>query len=720
MSAPDPKLLAPHVAAGHDLFPVIRRGKSPRDDGWRTKDYSAEDPRVWMERGLNVAVRLREDDLVIDFDRKRFTEARPEPVKAFCREFGIPLEDCFVVETGGGGFHVYLKKPASLAVRGKIDGWPEIDVRSHGHLVVASGSLHESGNLYRAQPSWEFVAPPAPRRLLDALSKQAKEKRHAEPAGSLSCEQLEEMLDALDPEDYGEGHYEKWLALAMSCHHATGGEGFEVFADWCSRDPNPRYSDGRESVRQHWDSFESRPGGITVETLYKAVSAAGRNDLVEKAKRRPPEEEFAAVTPSEVEHLPTPKRGAMDDWVWVASATCFVRLSDGTKFTDKQWKSMHAHLKPDGDILSAVWRGATPVRRFESLVYLPGAPTFPDGERGKRYNAWRPSKIVEKEGDASWFFEHMEYLVPDERERGFVLDYLAAIVQRPADKAQFALLIRGDQGTGKSAVGELMRRIVGEHNVVKPNNDEIVNRFNSWQIEGHLAVVEELMTLGKIEAANRLKPIITEPLLRVEMKGAAPFSTPNHLNLLCFTNHRDALRVEDGDRRWLVVFSPAKPRGADYYTRLFERIASDEGASAVKHVLATRRIALDTKGRAPETLAKDEMRALSRNEAEAHLQELFEQKAAPFDHDLVRLEDVVAAVPDSIQRRQKNVGALASKFLQDGLGAVKHSRYTKAGDGRPKYQLYSLRKHDEWAALGASKRIDAYVEHKSRLFDPVE
>lgn len=718
---PNADLLTAHLVSGHELIPLHkpgRLGKQPRDPGWPTADYSGADPRAWMAAGLNVGVRLSDEDVVMDFDEKNFTADRPQPVEDFCREFGISLSDCLAVRSGSG-WHLYFKKPASLAVKSKLDGWPEIEVWTRGHQMVASGSLHQSGRLYRATPNWldEFpAAPAAPQRLLDALTKQAKEKVRT-ASGEVSPELLEEMLGCLDPADYRD--YDPWIALAMSCHHATAGNGRDEFISWCVAD-DP-YRDHAERIATHWDSFDEETEGVTANTLYKAVSAAGRNDLVEKAKRRSAEEDFADAPPIELSQLDVrPTTGGLRDWVWVASATCFVRLSDGTKFTDKQWKSMHAHLKPDGDIVNAVFRGATPVRRFEQFVYLPGAPTFPDGERGKRYNAWRPSNVVAKEGDASWFVEHMEYLIPDERERGFVLDYLASIVQRPADKAQFALLIRGDQGTGKSAVGELMRRIVGEHNVVKPNNDEIVNRFNTWQIEGHLAVVEELMTLGKMEAANRLKPIITEPLLRVEMKGMAPFSTPNHLNLLCFTNHRDALRVEDGDRRWLVVFSPAKPRGAGYYRRLFERIASDEGAAAVKHMLATRRVELDTKGRAPETLAKDEMRALSRNEAEAHLQELFEQKAAPFDHDLVRLEEVVEALPESIRRRQKNIGAIASKFLQDSLGAVKQGRYTKAGGGRPKYQLYSLRNHDEWEALGASKRIDAYVEHKSRLFDPVE
>jgi hypothetical protein len=718
MSAPDPKLLEAHIEAGHDLIPLKRGTKEARDPGWPSKDYSDEDPRAWIAAGLNVGVRLREGELVVDFDPRH--SKRENAVSDFCREFGVDKDECLVVETGGGGLHIYMKKPGDLVVSQKLADWPEFDFKKNVGYVVAAGSLHPNGSLYRAVPNWlgEFEMPMAPRKLLDAISKQVKTIRKV-TSGEVSCELLEEMLDCLDPTDYGKGNREKWLKLGMACHHATSGEGRQVFVEWSARDGD--FADDAEQVHKAWDSFDAeRQGGVTADTLYKAVSAAGRNDLVERAKRRPAEEEFAdePFVHDDARLEARPRPNGLRDWVWVAEASRFVRLSDGFKFTDKQWKSMFAHLKRDGDILNAVWKGDVKVRKFESLVYVPGETTFPDGDGG-RYNAWRPSKIAPRAGDVSWFVEHMEYLIPNERERELVLDYLASIVQRPADKAQFALLIRGDQGTGKSAVGELMRRIVGEHNVVKPNNDEIANRFNSWQIEGHLAIVEELMTLGRTEVANRLKPIITEPLLRVEMKCATPFSAPNHLNLICFTNHRDALKIEDGDRRWMIVFSPAKPQRPDYYRRLFQRIASDDGAAAVAHLLATRPVALDTKGRAPETRAKDEMRRLSRNEAEAHLLELFDQGAAPFDRDLVRLEDVVEAVPQAMQRRQRNLSAVVAKLLEESIGAVKHSRNTK-DDGRPKYRLYSVRNHDAWTERGPSGRIDTYLEQAKALFDPVD
>lgn len=182
----------------------------------------------------------------------------------------------------------------------------------------------------------------------------------------------------------------------------------------------------------------------------------------------------------------------------------------------------------------------------------------------------------------------------------------------------------------------------GSSNVVEPSNEEVIGRFTAWQERAQLAIVEELFTGARSEVVNRLKTVITEPVLRIEEKHRTAYAIPNFLNLLCFTNHRDAVALENGDRRWLVVFSPARPLEDSYYEGLFTNIYSDEAAAAVKHFLLTHTVSMNPKGRAPDTVAKTDMRRLSMSEVEANLLDLFDEGAPPFDFDLLRLEDLMA------------------------------------------------------------------------------
>ncbi len=96
---------------------------------------------------------------------------------------------------------------------------------------------------------------------------------------------------------------------------------------------------------------------------------------------------------------------------------------------------------------------------------------------------------------------------------------------------------------------------------------------------------------------------------------------------------------------------------------------------------------------------------------EPYLLDLFEGSEAPFDFDLVRVDDLVQAVPAKLSGKSSSLRSRLSKFLKEELGAVAHTRHTKQHASRPPWQLWSLRNHDVWDSIGASGRIDAYVAH---------
>ncbi|MEJ1161165.1 DUF5906 domain-containing protein [Prosthecomicrobium sp. N25] len=700
----DPDALNAHASAGHDLIPLD--GKRPVERGWRrAAPLSLARAKSRLKASANVGVRLRDTDLVVDVD-PRHCVTGDDPFARLKKDFRLP--DAPFVRTGGGGWHHYYRKPADVAVVDGLDGYAGVEFKSLGRQVVAAGSIHpDTGRPYGLDGDPLALslseAPEATTALLDAIRKAPRPS--TVDAAEIAPELLADWLALVTVEDYREEL--KWRELMMACHAATGGNGVEEFVAWSTSDP--AYADHGEKIRTRWNSLETKPGAITARTLIAALPKERRQEATEALGRSAPEEDF----PADIEAEP-PKRRSMavwNDWVWVVEPYQFVRRSDTRKYRTEQWKSVFANLKPDGDVLGAIWKGNLPMRKFEALVYLPEADEFPDGEDGGRYNIWRKSGVEAVPGDVSVFLDHMAYLFPDESERAHVLDYLALLVQRPADKIHFALLVRGTQGTGKSWIGNLMERIVGSRNTVRPSNDEVTSRWTAWMEGAQLAVIEELMTLGRREVANRLKPAITDPTLRIEEKNCSIYSIPNCLNFLCFTNHEDALPIEHGDRRWLVVFSPAAKRDEDYYRRLFGYLAGG-GAAHVKHWLAERRVALNPLGVAPATVGKEAMRRLGMGDAEAFLLDLFEAGEPPFDFDLVRVDDVVDAVPPALRGRS-NLRARATKVLKGEIGAVEHTRYTKGDGSRPAFHLWSVRDHGRWRDLGAAGRIDAFTAFRT-------
>lgn len=702
--------------AGYELIPLRRSGKEPRDSGWTERAYVAgeviADARA---SGANIGVRLRSTDLVIDVDPRNGGD---KSLTRLAADVGLDMNGSPHVKTGGGGDHFYLRKPADLATKGKLPQYPGIDFKSRGGQVVAPGSVHPStGRAYEAE--FFLVGPhetpnaPAPLlRLLEVTWQQGGEER-AERWGEISPEQLAAALESIPPEDFGEGTHDEWFQLMCACHHATAGTGCEEFIAWSTQAAG--YEDCESEIRTRWESLgNSARGGrpTTIRHLHQVLGRYGKG-----VPPPPAEEDFEAAPFKSDELLPAELSRLSKEWVWVADAMVFIRKRDLKRFAQDQWRTLHAHFSEE-PILRLVWNNADFIEKFESLTYRPNAPEVIGSGRGKVFNIWRPSGLQPQPGDATWFLEHMQYLIPEQREREAVLDYLAHLVQHPDVKIHFALLIRGEQGTGKSAIGELMLRIIGKGNVRKPSNDEVIGRWTSWQEGAQLAILEELMTVGRLDVVNRLKPLITEPTLRIEEKYQSTYSIDNYLNLLCFTNHKDAVKIERGDRRWFIVFSPAKPRDRDYYASLFRQISGD-GAAHVLHWLMARELGnFDAKGHAPATSAKEQMRELTVSEAEAMLIELYRDEAPPFEFDLLSLEDLVDALPQRVQRSTKNLGALCRKFLEDVVGAVQHKRNTNTrgtAGAVAKQRLWSIRNHGKWDAEGPTARANAHAHYLREL-----
>lgn len=654
-----PDALVPFEGAGYELIQLHapddldrhgrKIGKAPLK-GWRSADpMSVYEARKHMSEGrCNVGVRLRPCDLVVDVDPRNFHDG-DDPVARLQKDLKFRLDDYPQVVTGGGGFHFYMRRPEDADLSESVKEYPGIEFKSYGRQVVAPGSIHpDTGQPYR----WDVLSEPlatvgdAPKSLIAVLLKP--ELGASADGGELEPEQLAAMLNGLDPTCFRD--QSAWLELMMACHHATAGAGREEFVLWSASDPH--YSDDSEVVRKRWDSLNVNRGGrvVTVRTLYMALHKAGREDLIPRTSAQ---DDFPDdLPPDQTESVPL-RKGIADEWVYVIDAEAFVRRSDGKKWSREQWKAAFAH-RFDGPIVEAVFRGKLRVRKFESIVYLPGKSEFPDGENGRRYNIWRDSGVEAKPGNVAVFLDHMANVVPDETERGYVLDYLAMLVQSPGQKVHYALLIRGGQGTGKSWIGRMMTAIIGAPNVVFPSNDEVLSQWTVWTEGSCLAVIEELMARGRLDMANRLKPIITEPTLRIEEKKRSIYTIPNHLNLIAFTNHEDALPIENGDRRWLVISSDMRPMDEGYYDRLFAFLNGD-GPATVKHYLMQRKVALNPKGMAPTTRGKQEMRRRSLSEAEQYLSELLEGREGPFAFDLVRLDELFACVPTDLTRHTRNV-----------------------------------------------------------------
>ena len=111
--------IQPLIDAGYELIPLRYPGskdaegkdvsKAPLHKDWRVRKYTVEEITDHYMKGGNIGVRLSKDDFVLDIDPRNFKSE--DELQQFCEEFAFYMGLYPCVLTGGGGFHVYMKKP---------------------------------------------------------------------------------------------------------------------------------------------------------------------------------------------------------------------------------------------------------------------------------------------------------------------------------------------------------------------------------------------------------------------------------------------------------------------------------------------------------------------------------------------------------------------------------------------------------------------------------
>ncbi len=283
--ATDPKraALAPLIDAGFDLIPLNGVSKEPLNKDWTNRKYNPERVAARSAKtGGNVGVRLRADQLVIDVDPRNGGDQGFEDL---CFDLGLDTSEWPHVITGSGGSHYYLAKNATVTVRNGLANYPGVEFKSQGRQVVAPGSIHPDARkpyLHDELSPGFADAPLAPNELIELIAKPERVETHG--GGEHTAEEVGKMLDLLDPESFRD--HDKWLNLAMACHHASGGEAREEFLDWSARDPN--FADDREQGDhgRHALQVLGRGGSRGVDPAHAAGRRLRRRKVRDSAGRR--------------------------------------------------------------------------------------------------------------------------------------------------------------------------------------------------------------------------------------------------------------------------------------------------------------------------------------------------------------------------------------------------------------------------------------------------
>ena len=187
------------------------------------------------------------------------------------------------------------------------------------------------------------------------------------------------------------------------------------------------------------------------------------------------------------------------------------------------------------------------------------------------------------------FVDFIDYLIPEEDENEMFLDWLAAKAQDMGFRGPALLMIAKRQGTGRTTLTDMLRKLFGAHNVETVPFKSIVgdNDYNEW-LESPIVVSNETLGtsgVGKFDVAEKLKEIIDHrpQMTRINPKYGKQHMAMVHTSFIFMSNHENALALSEHDRRFYVISNPFIPASPEFFTRLNAWLDAGDGAWA-KHI----------------------------------------------------------------------------------------------------------------------------------------
>ena len=328
----------------------------------------------------------------------------------------------------------------------------------------------------------------------------------------------------------------------------------------------------------------------------------------------------------------------------------------------------------------------------ERIEFMPGQDEVThDADSCRVLNLWRPPPwhVDEKLLEPVPFLEHVEYLLDGDREAAeHVLNFLAHLVQRPQERVGHALLITSEaKGIGKSTLGIIVRRLVGEQNSRVAQSKDLKSQFDGWLVGKLVVQVDEVYEAGNWDLANKLKPLITEPTVSVNVKYGPQLEIQNFARFILFSNHTAPLTIEEGDRRYFVFNSQAKPKEDNYYEQLHRYLETRESMDAIYSYLVRRDISsFNPYRRPPMTEAKQAVIEVSAHPLRTYIIEAVQsghlRRHLGHEFSLDELQRLL--VKDGYSAQSKNTKELGDALTVAG---VERTRRTIGGQKRRRYVL---------------------------------
>lgn len=227
----------------------------------------------------------------------------------------------------------------------------------------------------------------------------------------------------------------------------------------------------------------------------------------------------------------------------------------------KIYENLHFKFDSKTPAFTKQWVHEFNIKEFSAYDFCPPPMPISD-DKFNLFNGFVHEKILpfkmtseEIKDNCRIFIKHLWYLSGKNNEvLDYILNYLAHMVQDPGELPRTSILFKSEQGVGKNLFFEsFAEKILGEEYLLSTANiDHILGRFPLIN-QKIMVLLDEVNGQDSFLANDKIKNFITSKRITYERKGIDGVDINNCSRMLFFTNNETPIKIEQSDRRFVVV-----------------------------------------------------------------------------------------------------------------------------------------------------------------------
>ena len=565
---------------GFYVFPLKPDEKTPLHKGWQDEAVNKKEQiESWLDLSrLNYGVKtgIERDGkylVVVDVDNKDGKNGSESFINMTA---GIPEDevDTLTVETPTGGYHYYYWAPEPIG--NKVDVKEGIDVRGTGGYVVGLGSMIDDKE-YTVYHRTKIIDIPIALFEIIKGGKATKKARGTTEVGEI--------------------------------HEGTRNN--EIFK-FCLglRKKDVPYDKAEQMVNIYNETVCVPPleNEEVIATLKSAYNYEKNEYMTTEEAVQFLDDQGYFIAPMGTENF-----------VWERLTDNAVTYYQQIKFSSfgNYYPNQFCKTgeKKNGDpILESItkyWLTHTH-KTYDRAFFNPSKEKVYYEGKKKVINLWDGFKYspIHHEGRADSFLRFIKEIVCEKNDEYFsyILDWLASIIQYPADKTGrgITVLLQGIHGTGKGFFCNSIGELFGDAYLYVNCDSMVLENFNGMLENRLLVFFDEVIWSKDKKKANYLKSLITERQASINKKFINAVQANNYMRFILATNnlYEGAYIERDDDRRYFTLDVSSEAKNINGYFKQIKEDLQAGGYEELMYILVSRDISARNFEKIPITDSK--------------------------------------------------------------------------------------------------------------------